>query len=60
MFKNWTDVVAGKMTLREISNEVAFQMLHRSPKRLIIDIQRRKNGIYTKIWISNKDFKKWR
>jgi hypothetical protein len=43
-----------------------MQMIHRSPKRIIIDIRREKpkgdrpGGYYTKIWISSKDFAKWR
>ncbi len=66
MFKNWTDVSAGKMTLNEIMTDLAMQMVHRKPKRIIIDIKLREdfknemNGYHTKIWISNKDFKKWR
>jgi len=58
MFKNWTDVCAGKMTLKEVSQEIFFYMYHKSPKRLIVDIQRKKDGYHAKFWMSIKDFKK--
>jgi hypothetical protein len=61
VFKNWTDVSSGKMTVMEVFKDVIFQMYHRAPKRLIVDIQFRKGkGYFTKIWMSNKDFKTWR
>lgn len=60
MFKKWVDVCAGKMTLPEITKEITFQMLRRFPKRLIVDIKRKKGGYKTTIWISEKDFKKRR
>ena len=67
MFKNWTDICGGKMTLNEVMTTLAMQMVHRKPKRIIIDIRLREdfenkemNGYHTKIWVSSKDFKKWR
>jgi hypothetical protein len=67
MFKNWTDVTGGKMTIQEVMAEVAVQIYHRSPKRIIVDIRLRTdcsdkklNGYHTKIWISSKDFHSWK
>ena len=57
MFKGWTDVCGGKMTLKEVYLEAFHYFYHKNPSRLIIDIQRKKDGIYTKIWMSNKDWK---
>ena len=64
MFK-MVDVCGGKMTLREVCNEIFFYIYHKSPKRLIIDIQLKEGGenpgYRTTLWISKKDFKKpWR
>jgi len=62
MFKNWTDVAGGKMTLKEVYQEIFFYMYHKSPKRLIIDIKLREDvknkGYYVKLWMSCKDFNK--
>ncbi len=67
MFKNWTDVVSGKLTIHDIASEIANQVIHRQPKRIIVDIRLREdcedkklNGYWTKVWISCKDFKKWK
>ena len=64
MFKNWTDIVSGKLTLSQIMGDVVMQIVHRSPKRIIIDIRLREDvkdkGYWTKIWLSNRDFGKWR
>ena len=67
MWKNWTDIVSGKLTLGEIMQDIAIQMVHRQPKRIIVDIRLREdcedkklNGYWTKIWISGADFKKWK
>lgn len=66
MFKNWTDVVSGKMSIQDVMSEVAVQIYHRSPKRIIVDIRlrtdcedKKMNGYHTKIWLSSADFKKW-
>ncbi len=58
MFKNWTDICGGKMTLKEVNEEIFFYMYHKSPKRLIVDIQRKPDGYHAKLWMSIKDFKK--
>lgn len=67
MFKNWTDTVSGKLTIQQVMDEIVTQIIHRSPKRIIVDIRLRTdcsdkklNGYWTKVWISCKDFKKWR
>ncbi len=64
-FKGMVDVAGGKMTLQEVSEDIFFYMYHKSPKRLIVDIQLKENvenkGYYVKLWMSRKDFKKpWR
>jgi len=58
MWKNWTDVAGGIMTLKEVRDEIYFYMYHKSPKRLIVDIQRKKNGYHVKLWMSKTDFLK--
>ncbi len=58
MFKGWTDVCGGPMTLKEVNEEIFFYMYHKSPKRLIVDIQRKENGYHATLWMSIKDFKK--
>jgi len=58
MFKNWVDVCGGKMTLKEVYQEIFFYMYHKSPKRLIVDIKREKDGYHAKLWMSCKDFNK--
>ena len=60
--KGMVDISGGKMTLGEVIMEVVRYMLHKTPKRLVVDIQLREDvpnkGYYTKIWISRKDFGK--
>ncbi len=58
MFKNWTDVCGGRMSLKEVYQEIFFYMYHKSPKRLVIDIKRKKDGYHAKLWMSNSDFDK--
>ena len=59
MFK-MVDICGGKMTLGDINKEIIHYM-QRSPKRLIVDIKRKKNGYHATLWISKKDFEKpWR
>jgi len=55
--KMLVDVCGGPMTLEQINREVVHYMLGlHKPKRLIIDIKRRKKGYYAVIWMSRKDF----
>ena len=58
------DVCGGKMSLREIYQEIFFYMYHKSPKRLIVDIYLVEGGenpgYRATFWISKRDFqKKW-
>jgi len=53
-----TDVCRGKLTLRSINNEIIYYLLNNKPKRIIVDIQRTKDGYYTSVYIPNKDFNK--
>ncbi len=57
-FKGMVDVCGGKMTLKEVEREIFFYMYHKSPKCLIVDIQRKKNGYHATLWMSVNDFKK--
>ncbi len=56
------DVSGGKMTLKEVEEEIFFYMYHKSPKRLIVDIKLRgrgkARGYYVKLWMSKADFEK--
>jgi len=54
--KGMTDVCVGKMTLKQIHNEIVRNMTYRRPKRLIVDIKRQEDGYQTTIWISEEDF----
>ena len=55
--KNMVDICGGKMTLSEVNREIAYY-LPRYPKRLVVDIRRRRNGYFVKIWIRKVDFEK--
>lgn len=57
-FKKMVDVSGGKMTLKEVSQEIFFFMYHKSPKRLIVDIQRKKNGYHATVWMNQADWNK--
>lgn len=56
--ENMTDVVAGKLNLLNINREIIHYM-KKSPKRLVVDIQRNEEngGYYTSIYIPIKIFK---
>ena len=56
--KGMVDVCAGRMTLKEVTEEITRYMLGRNPSRLIVDIQLKPNGSHATIWIPIKDFKK--
>ena len=57
-----TDVVAGPMTLRELSGEIESQCIHRSPEYMIILIEKRKElgKYYSTLYITPKDFKNYK
>jgi hypothetical protein len=55
--KGMVDVCGGKMKIGEVIQEIYNYML-KSPKRLVVDIKRRKKGYYTKIYIPQSDFDK--
>ena len=56
-----TDVCAGKMTLKQITDEVSRYMIQYSPlRRMVVDIRRYRDGYHTKIWIPTKDFRRCR
>ena len=57
-----TDVVAGPMTLNELADEIANQCVHRSPKYMIILIEKRHElGKYhSTLYITPNDFKHYR
>jgi len=52
---NMVDVAGGKMSLKEVVEEIIHYM-KKSPSRLIIDIQLKKGGYKTTLWITQKDF----
>jgi hypothetical protein len=51
------DVCGGKLTLREVTDEI-LNYMRKSPKRLIVDIRREKDGYRSTLWISRGDFKR--
>jgi len=57
-YRGYVDVAGGKMTLEEVKREIFFYMYHKSPKRLIVDIKRKKGGYFVKLWMWEKDFQK--
>lgn len=52
------DVCGGKMSLKEVNSEIRFYMYHKTPKRLIVDIQLKDDGYHATFWMSKKDFRK--
>ena len=54
--KGYTDICSGKMTLKQVNQEIIHYMCYKFPTRLIVDIQRREGGYYTQIWMPIKDF----
>lgn len=52
--KGMIDVCGGKITLETIIKEIKYHLLASSPKRLIVDIKRKKGGYYSIIYV-NKD-----
>lgn len=57
-----TDVVAGPMTLNELTSEIANQSIHRSPEYMIILIEKRPElGKYhSTLYITLEDFGNYR
>ena len=53
--KGMVDVCGGKLKIGEVIQEIIHYMA-KSPSRLIIDIQRKKGGYKTTLWITQKDF----
>ncbi|MHA1302351.1 MAG: hypothetical protein ACTSPI_01430 [Candidatus Heimdallarchaeaceae archaeon] len=56
--ENFTDVCAGKMTLRQVKLEITHQMYHKLPQKMIIELEKNKEhgGYYTTFYIPVKDF----
>jgi len=57
-----TDVVAGPMTLNELTSEIASQCFHRSPEYMIILIEKRPDlqKYHSTLYITHNDFKNYR
>jgi len=57
-----TDICGGKMTLKELTGEIFNLFMHRSPKYVVITIERdeEKRGYISTINIPHKDFKEYR
>jgi len=54
-FKGMTDVASGRMTLKQVNQEIRRYMLIYGPlERMIVDIQRKENGYHGTIWVPNK------
>lgn len=55
------DVTRGKMTLKELAKDIAFQMYHRSPEKLVITIERDDTvrGYVSTVYMSTEDFYKF-
>lgn len=56
--KRMVDVAGGKMTLKQINDEIWYVMLAKTPKRLIVDIKRTGDGYHSTIYIDEKSFRK--
>ena len=54
--RNMVDVCGGKMTLEDVEREVRYYMLQKSPRRMVVDIRRKKDGYHAMIWIPKKCF----
>ena len=55
--KNMIDICGGNFTLREIIDEVTYQVQTRKPKRIIVDMRLWKKKYYTRIFLGKDDFK---
>jgi hypothetical protein len=57
-----TDVVAGPMTLNELTREITFQCFHRSPEYMIILIEKRQDlqKYHSTLYITPKDFENYK
>ena len=55
MFRHWVNVCSGKMSLKEVYLEMFHYFHHKNLSRLVIDIQRKEDGFYTKIWMSDNE-----
>ena len=53
--KGMVDVCGGKMKVGEVIQEIVHYMF-KSPKRLVVDIQLKKDGYRTTIYITQEDF----
>jgi len=58
--ENMTDVFGGKINAVQLENEIRFQMYHKTPSKLVVEIKRSKKyeGYYTTIYIPIKDFER--
>jgi len=62
-FRGLVDCCGGKMTLKQVNQEIIHYMTQYPVKRLIVDIKReeptegKEGGYYTTIYLSKKDFK---
>jgi len=57
-----TDVVAGPMTLNELTTEIAHQCIHRSPEYMIILIEKRPElkKYHSTLYITLEDFRNYK
>ena len=53
--KDMTSICSGKMTLKEINQEIIKQMLrYEKIRKLVVKIKRQKNGYHATIYIDKK------
>jgi len=51
------DIYGGHLTLREIVDEIKYQIFARKPKRIVVDMRLRKKKYHTRIFLGEDDFK---
>lgn len=54
--KDLIDVCGGKMKLDKVKDEIARYITTKKPTRLIVDIELRKDGYYTTIYLKKDEF----
>jgi hypothetical protein len=60
--KIWCDMLGGllKKGHLNINNEINYQIQHRNPSRIIIDLKRKGNDYYVLLYIPSKEFKNYK
>ena len=56
LLKEYTDVIGGRMTLEELHTEIKYLMTTKKPSQVILTIERRETGYFSKLYIPTNEF----